>query len=51
MREFESYAEFFEDEATRLGLKFYFVFFNQKGWPKELHGCNDYNTLGVLSRY
>ena len=51
MREFESYAKFFEDEARRLGLKFYFVFFNQKGWPEELHGSNDYNTLGVLSRY
>jgi hypothetical protein len=51
MREFESYAKFFENEARRLGLKFYFVFFNQKGWPEELHGSNDYNTLAVLSRY
>jgi hypothetical protein len=51
MRELESYSKFFEQEASRLGLNFYFVFFNQKNWPKELHGSNDYNTLGVLTRF
>jgi hypothetical protein len=50
MRELNSYADFFKGEAELHGLNFYFVFFNQDNWPKELQGDNDYNTLVVVTR-